>query len=203
MARAQTSRHGQVAPERLSRDEEEPFANPRNAASGSLRQLDPRLTAGRSLEFVAYEILVVRDEEFKAHTEALQALLAWGLRVPQRAAVVAEAQAILAHHARWAAERDSLDYEIDGVVIKLDDLEARQRLGVTAHHPRWALAYKFEPRHEITRVEDIVVQVGRTGILTPVALLRQAGVEVSSPEAGSQRKGGRNDGERRDRPRAQ
>lgn len=160
----------------------EPFANPRNAASGSLRQLDPRITAGRPLEFVAYEILVVKGEEFKAHTEALQALRAWGLCVPQRAAVGTEVEAVIEHHARWTAKRDGLDYEIDGLVIKLDDLKARERLGSTAHHPRWALAYKFEPRHDITRVEDIVVQVGRTGILTPVALLRPiavGGVTVS------------------------
>jgi DNA ligase (NAD+) len=161
---------------------QEPFANPRNAASGSLRQLDPRITAGRPLEFVAYEMLAVKDEAFKAHTEALQALRGRGLRVPQRVAVVTDVEAVIEHHARWTAERDSLDYEIDGIVIKLDDLKARDQLGVTAHHPRWALAYKFEPRHEITRVEDIVVQVGRTGILTPVALLRPVevgGVTVS------------------------
>lgn len=156
----------------------EPFANPRNAASGSLRQLDPRITAGRPLEFVAYEILAVKGEAFKAHTEALQALRAWSLRVPQRAAVVTEVEAVIEHHARWTAERDRLDYEIDGLVIKLDDLKAHERLGSTAHHPRWALAYKFEPRHDITRVEDIVVQVGRTGILTPVALLREAGAKA-------------------------
>ena len=160
----------------------ESFANPRNAASGSLRQLDPRITAGRPLEFVAYEILAVKGEEFKTHTEALQALQAWGLRVPERAAVVTDVDAVIEHHAQWIAGRDALDYEIDGIVIKLDDLKARERLGSTAHHPRWAIAYKFEPRHEITRVEDIVVQVGRTGILTPVALLRPievGGVTVS------------------------
>jgi DNA ligase (NAD+) len=151
---------------------EEPFANPRNAASGSLRQLDPRVTGGRPLEFVAYEILTVKGEEFRAHTEALQALRAWGLRVPERAAVVSDIDVVIEHHTRWTAERDALDYEIDGIVIKLEDLTARARLGATAHHPRWAIAYKFEPRREVTRVEDIVVQVGRTGSLTPVALLR-------------------------------
>ena len=86
------------------------------------------------------------------------------------------------YHARWTEECDQLDHEIDGVVIKVDALGARQRLCSTAHHPRWALAYKFTPRHEITRLEDIVVQVGRTGILTPVALVRPVevgGVTVS------------------------
>jgi DNA ligase (NAD+) len=161
---------------------ETPFANPRNAASGSLRQLDPRITSGRPLEFVAYEVLAAEGEDFKAHTEALQALRAWGLRVPERAGVITDVDAIIEHHARWTAERDALDYEIDGIVIKLDDLKARERLGATVHHPRWAMAYKFEPRREVTRVEDIVVQVGRTGILTPVALLRPievGGVTVS------------------------
>ena len=160
----------------------EPFANPRNAASGSLRQLDPRITAGRPLAFIAYEILELEGEAFKAQTQVLQALRAWGLRVPERAAVVTDIDAVIEHHGRWSAERDALDYEIDGMVIKLDDLKARERLGATTHHPRWAMAYKFEPRHEVTRVEDVVVQVGRTGILTPVALLRPievGGVTVS------------------------
>jgi DNA ligase (NAD+) len=161
---------------------EEPFANPRNAASGSLRQLDPRITGGRPLEFVAYEVLAVEGKDFTAHTQALQALRAWGLRVPERPAVVTDVDAVLKYHARWTAERDALDYEIDGIVIKLDDVKARERLRATAHHPRWAMAFKFEPRREVTRVEDIVVQVGRTGVLTPVALLRPievGGVTVS------------------------
>jgi DNA ligase (NAD+) len=161
---------------------EEAFANPRNAASGSLHQLDPRITAKRRLEFVAYEVLAVEGEDLKTHTQALQALRAWGLRVPERVAVAADVDTVIEHHAQWTAERDALDYEIDGIVIKLDDLKARERLGATAHHPRWAMAYKFEPRREVTRVEDIVVQVGRTGVLTPVALLRPievGGVTVS------------------------
>jgi DNA ligase (NAD+) len=160
----------------------EPFANPRNAASGSLRQLDPRITAGRPLAFVAYEVLRLEGDTFNAHTQVLQALRAWGLRVPERVAIVTDIDAVIEHHARWSAERDALDYEIDGMVMKLDDLKTRERLGATAHHPRWAMAYKFAPRHEVTRVEDIVIQVGRTGILTPVALLRPievGGVTVS------------------------
>jgi DNA ligase (NAD+) len=97
-------------------------------------------------------------------------------------AIVTDVDAVIEHHARWSAERDALDYEIDGMVIKLDDLKTRERLGATVHHPRWAMAYKFAPRHEVTRVEDIVIQVGRTGILTPVALLHPievGGVTVS------------------------
>src|SRR5882724_4626089 len=114
---------------------EEPFANPRNAASGSLRQLAPRISGGRPLEFVAYEVLAVEGRDLKAHTQALQALRSWGLRVPERAAVVTDVEAVIEHHARWTAERDALDYEIDGIVIKLDDLKARstaQTRGATA-----------------------------------------------------------------------
>jgi DNA ligase (NAD+) len=172
--------------ERLNRDllerGEEGFANPRNAAAGSLRQLDPAVTAARPLRFVAYEILAAEGRAFRSEAEALRALRAWGLLTPERAATAKDAEGILAFHRRLAAVRDRLDYEIDGVVIKVTDLALRQRLGGTTHHPRWALAFKFEPRIEVTRVESIVVQVGRTGVLTPVALLRPVdvgGVTVS------------------------
>jgi DNA ligase (NAD+) len=157
----------------------EPFANPRNAASGSLRQLDPRITTERPLECVAYEVLAVEGEDFKAHSQELQALRAWSLRVPERVAVVTDVDAVIEHHARWIAERDALDYEIDGIGIKLDDLKAREQLGATAHHPRWAMTYKFDPRREITRVE--AAKARRAQILTEpqfIALLRKAGVEV-------------------------
>ena len=161
---------------------EEPFANPRNAAAGSLRQLDSRITAQRPLTLLVYEVLAVRGASFRTDREALAALGAWGFRVPAPLAVAAHADEVLAYRERLAARRDRLDYEIDGIVIKVDDLEARRRLGATSHHPRWALAYKFAPRTEVTRIEAIVVQVGRTGVLTPVALLRPvdvSGVTVS------------------------
>jgi DNA ligase (NAD+) len=160
----------------------EPFANPRNAAAGSLRQLDPRITAERSLEVVNYEIAALRGQKFETDAEVVEALRAWGFKVPEKITTATTIDHVLTYHARWTEERDQLDYEIDGVVMKVDDLRARQRLGSTAHHPRWAMAYKFTPRHEITRLEDIVVQVGRTGILTPVALMRPVevgGVTVS------------------------
>jgi DNA ligase (NAD+) len=160
----------------------EPFANPRNAAAGSLRQLDPRLTAARPLDFVAYEILAIDGKKFSTDSETLRALADWGLPTPERVFTASSVKEIVNHHDRWAEERDRLDYEIDGIVVKIDDLEAREKLGSTTHHPRWAIAYKFEPRREETRVQSIVVQVGRTGILTPVALMRPVevgGVTVS------------------------
>jgi DNA ligase (NAD+) len=160
----------------------EPFANPRNAAAGSLRQLDPRITADRRLDLIVYEVVAADGQKFATDTMALDALHAWGLRVPEKIGVASTIDAVMASHVRWAEERDKLPYQIDGIVIKVDDLDVREKLGSTTHHPRWALAYKFEPRREVTRVEDIVVQVGRTGTLTPVALMRPVevgGVTVS------------------------
>ena len=172
--------------ERLNRQlvqrDEEPFANPRNAAAGSLRQLDPRITAGRPLRFIAYEILAVDGAEFADDTEILEALRDWGLRTTDHTEPARTVRDIERYHAAMAKRRDRLGYEIDGIVIKVTDLAARRRLGATGHHPRWALAYKFPPRVEVTRVEAITVQVGRTGVLTPVALLRPVevgGVTVS------------------------
>ncbi len=160
----------------------EPYVNPRNSASGSLRQLDSRLTAERPLHLLAYDILLVRGAQMTSDHEAVEALRAWGFQTPERVTLATTVEEILEYHGQYAAERDDLDYEIDGVVIKLDHLDSRADLGATSHHPRWALAYKFEPRKEITRVEKIAVSVGRTGKLTPVALLRPVevgGVTVS------------------------
>jgi DNA ligase (NAD+) len=161
---------------RLLEHGEEPFANPRNAAAGSLRQLDARVTAGRPLDVVAYEILHVDGSTFSTEREVLATLERWGLRTPEPIAYATSPAEIERYHADRERARGRLDYEIDGVVIKIDSLDARLRLGATAHHPRWALAWKFEPRAAQTRVADIVVQVGRTGILTPVALLRPVDV---------------------------
>lgn len=166
----------------LVQRDEEPFANPRNAAAGSLRQLDPRITAERPLRFIAYEILAVDGAAFGDDGTVLAALRDWGLRTTDYTEAGDSVGDIERYHAAMAARRDRLGYEIDGIVIKVADLETRRRLGATGHHPRWALAYKFPPRVEVTRVEDITVQVGRTGLLTPVALLRPVevgGVTVS------------------------
>ena len=168
--------------QRMVEQGSEPYINPRNSASGSLRQLDSRVTAERPLDLLAYDILMVRGVKLTSDYEAVGALREWGFRTPERVMMAATVDEILEYHARFAEDRDDLDFEIDGVVIKLDDLDARADLGATSHHPRWALAYKFEPRKEITRIEKIAVSVGRTGKLTPVALLRPVevgGVTVS------------------------
>jgi DNA ligase (NAD+) len=160
----------------------EPFANPRNAAAGSLRQLDSRITAERPLDIVVYEVMALEGDQFSTDSQALKRLEEWGLPTPRRIYTVSTVSEIIKRHAELAEARDRLPYEIDGVVLKLDDLRAREKLGSTAHHPRWTIAYKFMPRGEETRIEQIAIQVGRTGVLTPVALMRPVevgGVTIS------------------------
>jgi len=166
--------------ERVERDEE-PFANPRNAAAGTLRQLDPSVVAERPLAVFFFGVLE-SSVEFATHGEIYERLPGWGLRVTDRVDRVDDIEGALAYRDRLLATRDDLDYEIDGVVITLNDCEACDLLGNTARAPRWAFAYKFPARSERTTVRDIVVQVGRTGRLTPVALLdpvEVGGVTVS------------------------
>ena len=168
--------------ERMVEKGAEPYVNPRNSASGSLRQLDSRVTAGRPLDVLAYDILMLRGAQLSSDEEGVRALSDWGFRTPERVTRVTTVEEIIEYHSSFDEDRDELDYEIDGVVIKLNDLDAREDLGSTSHHPRWALAFKFEPRKEITRIDRIAVSVGRTGKLTPVALLRPVevgGVTVS------------------------
>lgn len=157
---------------RLTEEDKPAFANPRNAAAGSIRQLDPSITAERTLDLFAYEVLWVEGAELATHTETLEALENWGFKVSPGWMTSETVEGALKFHDDLESRRDKLEWEIDGVVLKLDDLAARGQLGATAHHPRWALAYKFEPRREVSEILDIVVQVGRTGKLTPVALLR-------------------------------
>jgi len=159
--------------DRLAREGAPTFANPRNAAAGSVRQLDSRVTATRPLDVVCYDILAIKGgPRLRTGHEALAALRDWGLAVPGDATIASSADAILAYHQAIGERRDALGYEIDGIVVKLDDLAARERLGATARHPRWALAVKFPPRERETVIERVIVQVGRTGVLTPVAVLR-------------------------------
>ncbi|MBW3534036.1 MAG: NAD-dependent DNA ligase LigA [Gemmatimonadetes bacterium] len=168
--------------ERLVEQGSEPYASPRNSAAGAIRQLDPRMTAERRLDCLAYDVLAAPGVAFRRDEDMVAALGQWGFRVPERVEVVDDVESIVAYHASWKEARDDLDYEIDGVVIKLDDLDARADLGATSHHPRWALAFKFEPRKEVTRVERIALSVGRTGVVTPVALLlpvQVGGVTIS------------------------
>jgi DNA ligase (NAD+) len=167
---------------RLIERGEEPYASPRNSASGAVRQLDPAVTASRKLVLLVYDLVEAPGATFASDTESVQALRDWGFQVPERVEVVHSLEEVLAYHASFERVRDELDYEIDGVVIKLDDRSARAAMGSTSHHPRWALAFKFLARQEITRIDKIDVSVGRTGILTPLALLRPVvvgGVTVS------------------------
>jgi DNA ligase (NAD+) len=149
---------------------EEPFANPRNAAAGTLRQLDPSVVADRPLACFFYEVLGA-SERPATHVEELDAFDEWGLRRSGRSERVEDVEAAIEYRDRLLEAREDLDYEVDGTVVKLDDVAARERLGTTSRAVRWAYAYKFPPRAEVTTVTDIVVQVGRTGRLTPVALL--------------------------------
>jgi DNA ligase (NAD+) len=168
--------------ERLLTDGKNPFANPRNAAAGSLRQLDPQVTASRPLDIYLYDILAVEGVRVETQWEILRVLRAWGLRVNDLPRRVQSPGEIVEYHRGLMDRRDDLPYEIDGAVVKLNDLGGRNELGVTSHHPRWAFAFKFPPRKEITRVLKIVPSVGRTGVITPGAMLRPVelgGVTVS------------------------
>jgi DNA ligase (NAD+) len=166
--------------ERVERGED-PFANPRNAAAGTLRQLDPSVTAERPLSVFFFSVLDA-SVDFESHSEMHERFPEWGLRVCDRTAVVDDIDAAIGYRNDQRQARDDLDYEIDGVVIKVDDMAACDELGSTSRAPRWAFAYKFPARKEETTVRDIVVQVGRTGRLTPVALMdpvEVGGVTVS------------------------
>ncbi len=155
----------------LERRGERTFANPRNAAAGSLRQKDARMTARRPLDFFAYHVSYASGPGPATHWRALAACRAAGLPVNPRNARMARIADVLAYAARLARERDRLAYDADGVVVKVDALAQQRRLGATGHHPRWAMALKFAARQATTRLRAIDVEVGKTGILTPVARL--------------------------------
>jgi DNA ligase (NAD+) len=157
---------------RLRRTRQPVFANPRNAAAGSVRQLDAGVTAARPLTIYFYDVLAIESVRRPRHASELDRWLRdWGLPTSPHQRHGADASAILSYRKRLAALRDALDIEVDGVVAKVDSLAARDRLGTTSAHPRWALAVKFAPRSAVTRLERIDVTVGRTGVLTPVAVL--------------------------------
>lgn len=152
-------------------EDEEPFANPRNATAGAIRLLDPQESARRKLSFFAYQVPQTEGLVLERHSEALELLASWGFAVNpgwRRCQGMAEVHAVIAE---WGARRASLGFDIDGVVLKVDSLAEQRALGATSKFPRWAVAFKYPPEGVQTRVRGIVVQVGRTGVLTPVAEL--------------------------------
>jgi DNA ligase (NAD+) len=152
------------------------FANPRNAAAGSLRQLDTQITAGRPLSLFAYAMGDASEAVAATHHEYLDRLKDWGFTVNPLSTLLADADAAAAFQARLSSERAALPYDIDGVVYKIDDLALQRRLGFVGREPRWATAWKFPAEQASTRLNDIKIQVGRTGALTPVAVLEPVNV---------------------------
>jgi len=161
---------------RLNRDRQERgdplFANPRNAAAGSLRQLDPQITAARPLAIFCYAIGQADAFPFTTHAEMLAKFKAMGLRVNPLIERVSGAEAVIAYHQAIGERRSRLPYEIDGIVVKVNPVTQQELLGAKSKSPRWAIAFKFPARQEVTRILDIQVQVGRTGVLTPVAIMQ-------------------------------
>ena len=172
--------------EALNREQErtggKTFVNARNSAAGAVRVLDPSITAARRLDFFAYYLLVDGKVRFAKHSESLQALKQLRFRASDDWKLCAGIEAVIAYCEDWDAKREKLAYEIDGVVIKVNSVAIQNELGYTAKAPRWATAFKYPARQETTVVNDIIVQVGRTGTLTPVAVLEPVqvgGVTVS------------------------
>ncbi len=165
---------------KLNREREEAgqpvFANPRNAAAGSLKQLDPSITAARPLDFACHGVGEIHGARFATHWETLAWLAEAGLKPVPKSRVCRTLDEVAALFADLEAQRDRLPYEIDGLVVKVNDLGLQKRLGEISRSPRWAVAWKFKPRQATTRVNAIVPSVGRTGVLTPIAELEPVGV---------------------------
>ena len=152
------------------------FANPRNAAAGSVRQLDSRITATRPLDIYCYGIGTIESAKFKTHLEILQAFEKWGLKVNPLIKVCKGIEEVIKYHEEMERKREEIPYELDGVVVKVNRLDLQDILGVLTRSPRWAVAYKFKARQETTKIRNIEVGVGRTGALTPVAVLKPVNV---------------------------
>ena len=150
---------------------ESPFANPRNAAAGALRQLDPGITAGRPLAFFSYAIGYAEGIAFETQLQALQLLKEWGFPTDLHWAHHPNFESVIDYCSAWAKKRNALDYEIDGVVVKVNRLDYQTRLGTVSRDPRWAVAYKFPGQLATTRLVKIGINVGRTGVLNPFAIL--------------------------------
>lgn len=171
--------------ERAKKEGQKVFSNPRNAASGSLRQLNPQVTAERHLDFYGFSLGQFSDDFIfpSKHSEVLERLKEWGLRVSPEAKIVQGVEQCIRYYQKMEKKRDELAYEIDGVVYKVNDLQLQKELGYVSRAPRWAVAHKFPAREELTTVNAIEFQVGRTGIVTPVARLHPvfvSGVTVSN-----------------------
>ncbi|TCJ01738.1 NAD-dependent DNA ligase LigA [Cytobacillus praedii] len=160
---------------------EEAFANPRNAAAGSLRQLDPRIAASRNLDVFLYGVSDTGETGVESHSEALDLLDTLGFKTNKERKKCATIDEVLEYIEKWTIERPNLVYDIDGIVIKVDSLEDQEQLGTTAKSPRWAIAYKFPAEEVVTTLRSIDLSVGRTGVITPTAILdpvRVAGTTV-------------------------
>jgi DNA ligase (NAD+) len=157
--------------ERLVEQDKAPFANPRNAAAGSLRQKDPRVTASRPLSLTLHGVGAREGWEPATQSEAYACLERWGLPVSGRAEVFDDLAGVLGYIAHWGEHRHDVEHEIDGVVVKVDQLPLQRRLGATSSAPRWAIAHKYPPEEATTRLHDIRVNVGRTGRVTPFAYM--------------------------------
>ncbi|MFH1622103.1 MAG: NAD-dependent DNA ligase LigA [Candidatus Omnitrophota bacterium] len=165
-----------------TKNDESPFANPRNAAAGSLKLLDSRIVSKRNLNFFAHSLGFLEGREFKTHWEFLEKIKSWGVLTNPNIFLCKTLKEVIGLCREWEKKRDDLPYEIDGMVIKVNSLEQQRFLGATLKIPRWAVAYKFAAHQATTKVLDIVVQVGRTGVLTPVAKLEPVecgGVTIS------------------------
>ncbi|HVE76269.1 MAG TPA: NAD-dependent DNA ligase LigA [Actinomycetota bacterium] len=159
-----------------------PFANPRNGAAGSLRQKDPKVTAGRNLQIFCHGVGAIQGAKFSRHSEQMDLLRDLGLRVMGQSARLEDLDQVFSFCREWEENRHNVEFEIDGSVVKVDRLDHRVELGFTSKSPRWAIAYKFPPEEKTTRVKDITVNVGRTGAVTPFAILepvRLSGATVS------------------------
>ncbi len=150
---------------------EEPFANPRNAAAGSLRQLDPKIASSRALDIFLYGIAGVENANISSHSEGLSWLDSLGFKTNKERQKCADIDSVIQFVESWVERRPNLPYEIDGIVIKVDSLEQQEILGTTAKSPRWAIAYKFPAEEVVTTLIDIDLNVGRTGVITPTAIL--------------------------------
>ena len=157
--------------EKLVADGKPPFANPRNAAAGSLRQKDPRVTASRPLSLTLHGVGATEGWEPTSQSEAYTRLKAWGLPVSARTEVFADLDGVLGYVQHWGEHRHDVEHDIDGVVVKIDQVALQRRLGSTSKAPRWAIAFKYPPEEATTKLNDILVNVGRTGRATPFAVL--------------------------------